>query len=79
MNEEAKRAKFGEGEQFFKKAKRKTKPSFTSFRLRPDWEAAGPLFEKAALCFKVGLRGAAIPPFDRYQRCKACWLALSAT
>lgn len=28
-------------------------PSLLDFRLKPDWEAAAPLFEKAALAYKV--------------------------
>ena len=28
-------------------------PSLLDFRLKPDWEGAAPLFEKAALAYKV--------------------------
>lgn len=33
-------------------------PSLLDFRLKPDWEGAAPLFEKAALAYKVGRLGA---------------------
>lgn len=48
-----KQAKYEEGKQLLKKGKSKCSASILSLRFKPDWEVAGPLFEKAALCFKV--------------------------
>jgi hypothetical protein len=45
--------KLEEAEKLMKKANKYWSPSVLDFRLKPDWEAAGPLFEKAALAYKV--------------------------
>jgi hypothetical protein len=42
-----------EAEQLMRKAEGSMAPSLLSFRLSPDWETACPLFERAALLFKV--------------------------
>lgn len=41
-----------EADGFLKKANKLWAPSLLDFRLKPDWEAAAPLFEKAALAYK---------------------------
>lgn len=46
--------KLEEAEKLMKKANKLWQPSLLDLRLKPDWEAAAPLFEKAALAFKVG-------------------------
>ena len=43
-----------EGDKLWKSAKKLTSPSLMSFRMKSDWEQAGPLYDKAALCFRVG-------------------------
>lgn len=43
-----------EAEKLLKKAHKLCSPSLFDFRLKPDWEAAAPLLEQAALKFKVG-------------------------
>ena len=42
-----------EASSLLKKAERLTHPSILSFRIKPDWEAAAPVFEKAAKLYKV--------------------------
>ena len=42
-----------EGDNLWKAAKKYTSPSVLSFRMKSDWEQAGPLYEKAATCFRV--------------------------
>lgn len=42
-----------EAEKVLRKAEASWSPSLLSFRLAPDWETACPLFERAALLFKV--------------------------
>lgn len=44
-----------EGDKLWKAAKKYTSPSVLSFRMKSDWEQAGPLYEKAATCFRVSL------------------------
>ncbi|KAF6259209.1 gamma-soluble NSF attachment protein-like protein [Scenedesmus sp. NREL 46B-D3] len=44
--------KITEADKLIKKANKYWQPSLMDFRLKPDWEAAGPLFEKAALLYK---------------------------
>lgn len=45
--------KITEADKLMKKANKYWQPSLMDFRLKPDWEAAAPLFEKAALLYKV--------------------------
>lgn len=45
--------KLEEAEKLMKKANKYWSPSVLDFRLKPDWESAAPLYEKAALCYKV--------------------------
>lgn len=45
--------KSAEADKLMKKANKLYAPSLLDFRLKPDWEAACPLFEKAALAYKV--------------------------
>lgn len=40
-------------DKLFEKATKLTQPSVIALRLRPDWEQATPLFEKAAIAYKV--------------------------
>ena len=42
-----------EADKLMKKANKAWAPSLLDFRLKPDWEEAAPLFEKAALCYRV--------------------------
>ena len=42
-----------DAQQDMDKAEGFVRPSVLSFRLKPDWESATPLFEKAATSFKV--------------------------
>lgn len=42
-----------------KKANKLWQPSILDMRLKPDWEAAAPLFEKAAVAYKVRARARA--------------------
>lgn len=42
-----------EAAKLFKKAEKYWAPSLLDLRLKPDWEAAAPLYEKSALAFKV--------------------------
>jgi hypothetical protein len=53
--------KITEADQLMKKANKYWQPSLMDFRLKPDWEAAAPLFEKAALLYKVR-RGSTLTP-----------------
>jgi hypothetical protein len=46
-------AKRAEAEKLMKKAQKYWQPSLMDFRLKPDWEAACPLLEKAGLAFRV--------------------------
>lgn len=46
----------GEAEKLWKEAEKLTSPSLLSFRLKSDWEQAGPLYEKAAGFFRVAIR-----------------------
>lgn len=41
-----------EADKLMQKANKYWSPSLLDFRLKPDWEAAAPLFEKAALSYK---------------------------
>lgn len=41
-------------DELFEKATKLTQPNVIALRLRPDWEQATPLFEKAAIAYKVG-------------------------
>lgn len=45
--------KIVEADKLMSKANKYWGPSLLDFRLKPDWEAASPLFEKAALLYKV--------------------------
>lgn len=40
-------------EEALRKAEAAWAPSLLSFRLSPDWETAGPLYERASTLFKV--------------------------
>lgn len=42
-----------EAEKHWKAAQKLTSASFLAFRLKSDWEQAGPLYEKAANAFRV--------------------------
>ncbi len=42
-----------EAKDLLKKAKGLTAPSLLELRFKPDWEAAAPLLDKAALLYKV--------------------------
>jgi hypothetical protein len=53
----ARAGKLEEAEKLLKKANKLWQPSILDMRLKPDWEGAAPLFEKAALAFKVRVRG----------------------
>lgn len=44
-----------EAEKLLKKAHKLCSPSLFDFRLKPDWEAAAPLLEQAALKFRVSV------------------------
>jgi hypothetical protein len=55
----AAKAKLEEADKLMKKANKLWAPSLLDMRLKPDWEGAAPLFEKAALAFRVRPRGAA--------------------
>jgi hypothetical protein len=46
-------AKLEEAERLVRKASKLWSPSIFELRLKPDWEASAPLFERAALAFKV--------------------------
>ncbi|KIY98118.1 Gamma-soluble NSF attachment protein [Monoraphidium neglectum] len=48
----ARAGKLEEAEKLLKKANKLWQPSILDMRLKPDWEGAAPLFEKAALAFK---------------------------
>ncbi len=43
-----------EADKLMKKGNKEISPSLLDFRLKSDWEQAAPLFEKAALLYKVG-------------------------
>lgn len=45
--------KMEEADKLMKKAMKLCNPSIVAFRIKPDWEAACPMFERAALCYKV--------------------------
>eukprot|EP00878_Enallax_costatus_P031132 GHUV01034009.1.p2 GENE.GHUV01034009.1~~GHUV01034009.1.p2 ORF type:complete len:108 (-),score=13.14 GHUV01034009.1:878-1201(-) len=45
--------KIVEADKLLSKANKYWAPSLLDFRLKPDWEAAAPLFEKAAMLYKV--------------------------
>lgn len=45
-------AKAAEADKLYKKATKAWQPSLLDFRLKPDWEVAAPLFERAAVCYK---------------------------
>jgi hypothetical protein len=49
-------SKAEEAQKLVKKANKYISPSFLDFRLKPDWEAAAPLLDKACLLFKVEVR-----------------------
>lgn len=49
-----------EADKLLKKGKKYLSPSILEMRLKPDWEAAAPLIERAALLYKVSLGGSAI-------------------
>lgn len=49
----ARAGKLEEAEKALKQANKLWAPSLLDLRLRPDWEGAAPLFERAALAFKV--------------------------
>ena len=51
----AREAKAEEAEKLMKKANKLYAPSLLDMRLKPDWEGAAPLFEKAALSYKVAI------------------------
>ncbi|WIA40993.1 hypothetical protein OEZ86_004636 [Tetradesmus obliquus] len=55
-----------EADKLMKKANKYWQPSLMDFRLKPDWEAAAPLFEKAALLYKqVGQSEKARAAYER--------------
>lgn len=45
--------KIVEADKLMSKANKHWSPSLLDFRLKPDWEGAAPLFEKAAMLYKV--------------------------
>lgn len=45
-----------EAKELVKRARALTSPSLLEMRFKPDWEAAAPLLERAALMYKVLLR-----------------------
>jgi hypothetical protein len=45
--------KMEEADKLMKKATKLCNPSLLSMRIKPDWEAACPMLERAALCYKV--------------------------
>ena len=47
-------SKEAEGDKFFNKAEKFVKPSVMSLRVKADWDSAGPLYEQAAGCYRVG-------------------------
>lgn len=61
-------AKLKEAEQLMKKAKKYWEPSLLEFRMKPDWETAGPLFEKAGLAYRVRGRVGAVVAIDAPHR-----------
>ncbi|MEW5302345.1 MAG: hypothetical protein WDW36_005142 [Sanguina aurantia] len=61
-----------EAEKLLKKAHKLCSPSLFDFRLKPDWEAAAPLLEQAALKFKVAsLPARALECFERASTAQA--------
>lgn len=48
------KGKLEEAEKLLKQANKLWAPSLLDLRLKPDWEGAAPLYEKAALAFRVG-------------------------
>jgi hypothetical protein len=50
-----------EAKELLKKAKGLTGPSILELRFKPDWEAAAPLLDKAALLYKVRGLGPQLP------------------
>ena len=42
-----------EADKMMKKAEKKVQPSVLAMRFKPDWDEATPLFENAALQYKV--------------------------
>ena len=82
-------SKMKEAESAYKEATKLVTPSVLSLRLKPEWEAATPLFERAAMLFKVrgvhggqagGARRAAGPPAQPWPAHHCCcrWLVTSA-
>lgn len=61
--------KLEEAEKLMKKANKLWAPSLLDLRLKPDWEGAAPLYEKAALAFKA--RRAASRPLCRWRQTPA--------
>ena len=53
-----------EGDKQMAAAGKLCQPSFLSFRLAADWDQATPLFERAALNYKVRLRPESPAPFE---------------
>lgn len=49
----ASEAKLEEANKLVKKANKLLSPSILDFRLKPDWEAAAPLLDRACLLYKV--------------------------
>ncbi len=47
-------SKLEEANKLVKKATKYISPSLFDFRLKPDWEAAAPLFDRACVLYKVG-------------------------
>jgi hypothetical protein len=48
-----------EADGLMKKANKYWAPSLLDFRLKPDWDAAAPLLERAGLLYKVSIVQAA--------------------
>ena len=42
-----------EADKLVKKGNKEVSPSLFDFRLKPDWEAAAPMYDRAALLYKV--------------------------
>jgi hypothetical protein len=59
MASAARQGRLEEAEKLLKKANKLWSPSLLDLRLKPDWEAAAPLYERAALAFKARGRGRA--------------------
>jgi hypothetical protein len=59
------------GEEAFRKAESLMQSNLLAFRLAPDYESAGPLFERASVLFKVRRRSQCAKSAYREPRARA--------